>query len=440
MPERQTAIVVALLAIVLGAFAEEGTPLIFLPPPMEGTISLGISDSTGKLVRVLHHEAGEKDFKVGENGFITRWAGLDDAGQPVPPGKYTAGGWMVGDLAVEGVAFHGNDWIKDESPRFTRVIGVKNVGRDEVQVTLRTADGKEESLAWKLAREGAPPPKIEVEAVIEDGKLLIRKGGASRTAMMGEGEKPLSCVTGSGDRVWAIVETPEGREVRAYSADGDFLRRLNYEKNEPKPQQIAASQWSEMIFLLEENAIEQRLRSLALGNSENEPPKSGEAAAAPATKVAWRITYLKTIRNSGTFDAIAAHLGRANPPIAEPVVKLQTRANPLLGDAKSDITLKVKVDADGAVLLAGNDLPLTRLTSAANLKWATLVKEGPALVLFQSDGVIVEEFKIAHPDNMMSFDAGDFELKPPGAKVEKPKNTPSVEPKRKKALRPGDDL
>jgi hypothetical protein len=54
--------------------------------------------------------------------------------------------------------------------------------------------------------------------------------------------------------------------------------------------------------------------------------------------------------------------------------------------------------------------------------------------------VIVEEFKIAHPENMMSFDAGDFELKPPGAKVEKPKNTPGVEPKRKKALRPGDDL
>jgi len=440
MPDRPTAILVALLTLVLGVCADEGMPIIFLPPPMEGAISLGIYDGAGKLVRVLHREAGEKDFKIGENGFITRWDGRNDAGQPVPLGKYRGGGWMVGDLAVEGVAFRGNDWIKDESPRFTRVTAVKNAGRDEVQVTLRTAEGKEESFGWKLAREGAEPPKIEVEAGIEDGKLLIRKGGASQSAPMGEGEKPLSCVTGSGNRVWAIVETPAGREVRAYADTGEFLRRLAYEKSDPQPQQIAASQWSEMIFLLEENATEQRLRALALAESEKETPQAGETGAPVVPKPAWRVTYLKRILNSESFEAVAAHLGRAQPPKVQPVVHLQTRANSLLGDEKSNIALKVKVDAEGAILTTQDDLPLTRVTTAANLKWAVLVKEGAALVLFQSDGVVVEEFKIAKPENMMSFDAGDFELKPPGAKTAPPKGTTDPAPKRSKPLRPGDDL
>src|ERR1700740_1429186 len=38
----------------------------FLPPPVEGTISLGIYDATGKLVRVLHEEAMLDEFAIGE--------------------------------------------------------------------------------------------------------------------------------------------------------------------------------------------------------------------------------------------------------------------------------------------------------------------------------------------------------------------------------------
>ncbi|MEO6785760.1 MAG: hypothetical protein ABI318_06470, partial [Chthoniobacteraceae bacterium] len=160
MPDRRFAFIAVLLALVFAAVAQDSVPIIFLPPPMEGagTISLGIFDAAGKLVRVLHREAAMEEFKQGENGLITHWDGRDDAGQPVARGKYGVRGWLVGNLGVEGVAFHGNDWIKEESPRFTRVISVKGVGRDEVQVTLRTADGKEETLGWKLKREGGAPP------------------------------------------------------------------------------------------------------------------------------------------------------------------------------------------------------------------------------------------------------------------------------------------
>ena len=432
MPDRRftPAAVLLALAFVSTALALEGTPIVFLPPPMDGagTISLGIFNGAGKLVRTLHRETSRDDFKAGENGLITRWDGRDDAGQPAPFGKYGVRGWMSGDLGVEGVAFHGNDWIKEESPRFTRVAAVKGVGRDEVQVTLRTADGREETLGWKLAREGEPPPKSEVSAAVEDGKLIIRREGESAPVLFGEGESPVACVSGSRGRVWAIVQTPGGREVRAYSPDGEFLRRLPYEKGEPQPVQIAASQWSEMIFLLDENASEQRLRSLALGTSDQQSAASPQSPA----KSAWRVTYLKRIVKSDTFADIAAHLGRAKPVKAEPVVKIQVRANPLLGDAKADASLKISVDADGVILKTADDLPLARLTTAHNLKWAALVKEGAALVLFQGDGCVVEEFKISHSENLMSFDGGDVELRPPGSRL-----TP---PKRGKPKRIGDDL
>ncbi|MFM7918639.1 MAG: hypothetical protein ACKPJJ_00365, partial [Planctomycetaceae bacterium] len=48
----------------------------------EGTISLGIYNKSGTLVRTLFKEASDKDFTVGLNGFITQWDGKDDAGQP----------------------------------------------------------------------------------------------------------------------------------------------------------------------------------------------------------------------------------------------------------------------------------------------------------------------------------------------------------------------
>ena len=67
---------------------------------MEGTISLGIYDAHGKLVRVLHKAATADEFVAALDGFITHWDGLDDAGKPMPPGRYDARGYMVGAVKV----------------------------------------------------------------------------------------------------------------------------------------------------------------------------------------------------------------------------------------------------------------------------------------------------------------------------------------------------
>lgn len=70
---------------------------------MEGTISLGIFDADGKLVRVLHREAKLANFTVEENSLSTIWDGKSDTGDDLPPAKYRARGYMVGNFKIEDV-------------------------------------------------------------------------------------------------------------------------------------------------------------------------------------------------------------------------------------------------------------------------------------------------------------------------------------------------
>jgi len=75
--------------------------LSFVPPPLEGTISLGIYDGSGKLVRVLHQEAELNEFTIGADALVTQWDGKNDDGEDSPPGKYHARGYLVGHFKVE---------------------------------------------------------------------------------------------------------------------------------------------------------------------------------------------------------------------------------------------------------------------------------------------------------------------------------------------------
>jgi hypothetical protein len=80
-----------------------GLPLRFVPPPMQGTVSLGVFDSNGKLVRVLQREAKIDSFTVEENSLSTTWDGKNDTGEDLPYGRYRARGYMVGKLKIEDV-------------------------------------------------------------------------------------------------------------------------------------------------------------------------------------------------------------------------------------------------------------------------------------------------------------------------------------------------
>jgi len=76
----------------------------FVPPPLEGRISIGIYDAKGKLVRVLHQEADLNEFKIGADALVTQWDGRNDDEEDLPNGKYHARGYLVGPLKVEDLS------------------------------------------------------------------------------------------------------------------------------------------------------------------------------------------------------------------------------------------------------------------------------------------------------------------------------------------------
>ena len=76
----------------------------FVPPPLEGRISIGIYDAKGKLVRVLYQEAELNEFKIGADALVTQWDGRNDDEEDLPAGKYHARGYLVGPLKVEDLS------------------------------------------------------------------------------------------------------------------------------------------------------------------------------------------------------------------------------------------------------------------------------------------------------------------------------------------------
>ena len=124
----------------------------FLPPPLEGKISLGIYDENDQLVRVLHQEADLDEFTVGADALVTKWDGKDDFGYDLWPGTYHARGYLVAPMKIEEipageteatvvaqpvkVKLMGNPLERNERPTIQIVAGV-----DEEDVLLKTADG-----------------------------------------------------------------------------------------------------------------------------------------------------------------------------------------------------------------------------------------------------------------------------------------------------------
>lgn len=110
--------------------------------PDTGRITLGVFDNAGKLVRTLHSLDGEEAFRIGLNGYMTSWNGLDDEGNKLPAGHYHIRGFLVGDIKVEGEAIHFNDWINDdESPRLKRIQDFCLLPSGDVVVLAENASG-----------------------------------------------------------------------------------------------------------------------------------------------------------------------------------------------------------------------------------------------------------------------------------------------------------
>jgi hypothetical protein len=117
---------------------------------MEGTISLGIFDERGKLVRILHRAARIDNFTVEADALGTTWDGKSDSGEDAPPGRYHARGYSIGELKVEQIEqldlSRGSDRVTVqlvENPLMSKMRPVIDlfVGSDAAGTFLKTVDG-----------------------------------------------------------------------------------------------------------------------------------------------------------------------------------------------------------------------------------------------------------------------------------------------------------
>ncbi|HYS96293.1 MAG TPA: hypothetical protein VEL08_07180 [Chthoniobacterales bacterium] len=168
------------------ASASRNVQLRFVPPPMEGTISLGIFDSSDKLVRVLHRESKVDNFTIDENSLKTTWDGKNDAGEDLPTGKYRARGYAVGRLKVDdlgkveappnGAADHvsvklvTNPLVSD-----TRSVVDLTVGFDGKGSFLKTMDG----LPLATVNEAPNLARVSVEKEGEKTANIWQDDGSS---------------------------------------------------------------------------------------------------------------------------------------------------------------------------------------------------------------------------------------------------------------------
>lgn len=176
---------------------EQGVEIRFVPAAAGGTVSLGIYDDGGTLVRVLCDEWPFGKFHIGLNGLSTVWDGLDSAGQPVAEGSYTARGFVVGNVEVAGEAFHFNDWIEDaDSPRIVGVAAQQMLPGGDILLMARLAGQQgalvryspESEARWhKVVSEPRPEPAREAQLAVSDSLAFALLDGKLRAASLQEG-------------------------------------------------------------------------------------------------------------------------------------------------------------------------------------------------------------------------------------------------------------
>jgi hypothetical protein len=371
--------------------------LHFVPPPLEGTISLGIFDATGKLVRVLHREDEISDFTAGHDALETTWDGKDDSGHPLAAGRYHARGFLLGGVQVEGVGYFFNDWVTDEhSPHIARVTQIE-ANDSSLRLTTTLAGGATSSFLFDpatgmLAATDAP----------------AAKSPSSSAALI----DPVAVAPGRDGTIWAISHAAKNSAALeivqlASQPIAGVLRKLAIAPNDPQPFAIAASPNEERIFLLERSPSLERLRSLTLLETK---AKSGGDAEAVSN---WKIDFEKKIVAHENFALQnGAPVAMPNEKVKSPdLVEQILRPNSLERDRRDTVKLAAGFDAEGAFLKTADGLPLRTVSDNAQIKRIVIAPRENGLDFFQDDGAVVEQFRLSRLDQMMAFDCGAFDLK-----------------------------
>ena len=182
---------------VTEAPVSRGPEVRFVPPGASGTVSLGLYDASGRLVRVLCDEWTFNRFRIGLNGLSTGWDGLDNQGRPVPSGTYAARGFVVGNVEVAGEAFHFNDWIESaDSPRIVSVAAQQLLPGGDILLAARLAGAQgaliryspESEARWRTMKSESRTQAASVaQLAVSETTAFLLLDGKVRAAGLADG-------------------------------------------------------------------------------------------------------------------------------------------------------------------------------------------------------------------------------------------------------------
>lgn len=182
--KRQISILGIAVSIAATCFAQSSgevrkSRISFLPPPVDGAISLGVYDESEQLVRVLQQEADVDEFTIGADALVTFWDGKDNDGFDLPAGTYHARGFVVPKISVKQ-SEGGSDMGTEVASAKVKLVAnplLKNeratievaAGFDDENAFIKTADG----LPLLTLTQGTDISKASLISVAENKTLSV---------------------------------------------------------------------------------------------------------------------------------------------------------------------------------------------------------------------------------------------------------------------------
>jgi hypothetical protein len=149
----------------------------FVPPPMDGTISLAIYDQAGQIVRILHQNAQLNDFTIGADALVTRWDGKDDGHQDLPSGRYHARGYLVGPLKREDLGETSPPSTESEA-KVVKVRLVRNPLRKDKRPVVELGIGFNSEGSYLKTSDGLPLLKVSETPNVSRAEIAAKSENA----------------------------------------------------------------------------------------------------------------------------------------------------------------------------------------------------------------------------------------------------------------------
>jgi hypothetical protein len=155
------------------ATPDRSVRISFVPPPLEGKISLGVYDQSGRLVRVLHQEAELDEFTIGADALTTKWDGKDDDEHDLPAGKYSARGFLVAPMKIEQT-FQTNEVVFIDPAPPVRIRLVANPLENSDRPAVDLVAGHDDDSAYIQTIDGLPLVTVAKVSQNMDLALILR--------------------------------------------------------------------------------------------------------------------------------------------------------------------------------------------------------------------------------------------------------------------------